>query len=285
MPQFDLANLPTITGLGNERVQASPFQFYLTGAENLRVTSCNSLTGVTVVVQARTFGRDGKAQWQAFRHTPNTDGTMKSSDFPMGECVIANLVVFAEGASPVIGQTFVQVKVILGDTGATMVLGTLVQGYITSKQERAWPGSPLQSSEDGGGYTRVVTGGALALATEWSVTVPAGRRWEPVAILAKLVCSATAVFRRPDLVVSNGANRVLFLQCLVTPGANNTCTPQWVQGASSALSTANEGPILSLPAGFSMLAGMSFSTSTVNLQAGDQYVSTSYIVREWLQIE
>jgi len=82
------------------RVIASPFQFYLDGADNLRIEGWNSLTGVSLQVYGRFFKDDGTVQvfQQVLALTANRLRTV--GDFAIVRGYLLNLVVTAVGASP-----------------------------------------------------------------------------------------------------------------------------------------------------------------------------------------
>lgn len=140
------------------RVIASPFQFYTTGEDNLRIVSSNSLAGVSLRVEARFIDPAGTISAQSWDHVPNSDRTPRTTDYRLGVGALLNLTVYASSGAPRIGQTFVMVQLIRGDAPAAIVLGTMLQGYVTAVQHLAWPGSPIQSSIEGGGYPRAIVG-------------------------------------------------------------------------------------------------------------------------------
>src|SRR5436853_135315 len=82
----------------------SPSQFYLTGEDRLRIVSANSVAGVALKLQVRTASLRGDIQAQSFDHTPATDRSVLSQEFPIGEGSLLNATVFVGTGSPFIGQ-------------------------------------------------------------------------------------------------------------------------------------------------------------------------------------
>lgn len=270
---------------GERGAIATPFQFYTSGAENLRIVSVNALAGVTIVVALRMLTEAPEPQWIRFTHTPNSDRTVKQTDHALGRGFILNAITYAEGATPRIGQTFVQIEVIGGLGGATMALGTLLQGYVTSTQKLAWPGSPIQSSIDGGGVIRVVTGTAPAAGAETSETVPTGARWQLLAWSASLTTSAAAGTRRPAIEFDDGATDILRSNSVLTLNASQGGQFRWTIGAWLETLIGAGGMGGGIPGETPLLAGHRIRTATVAMAAGDQWSAPLLLVREWLEAQ
>src|ERR1700752_1622750 len=182
----------TPTQSAGGRIIASPFQFFFDGNTNLRIEGRNSLTGVTLRMQGLFFTERSNLEWFTRDVALTNDRMRTAQDFGMGKGFLQTLVVTAVGAAPVIGQTFTRVTVILGLGGATLVLGTMLQGYVTSQQGLGWPGSPIRSSLEEGGYLRAFAGTAPAAGAVVSETVPSGARWQVRTVGVRLTTDATA---------------------------------------------------------------------------------------------
>ena len=266
------------------RLVAAPYQFVTTGEESLRVVSANSLAGVRIKLQGLRLNDRGENHPFAYDHIPNSDRTIVTTDHPIGIGGLLHLTAFVSGASPLVGQTFVIVQVIRGAGAAAIVLGTLLQGYVTSTQGLGWPGSPIQSSIEGGGYIRQVTGTMPAAGANISETVPAGCRWELQVLNVLLTTSAAAGNRTPFLFIDTPANVIAVSGQSGFVPASSTYYVQFATNEQCQALTAGgvlEAPI---PSPFALTAGQRFRTVTVNLAAGDQYVAPYYVVREWLEV-
>lgn len=278
--------IPAVAPTPTTQVIASPFQFYTSGAENLRVTSFNSLTGVIISVQGRRIDENNQLQWFSFTHVPNTDRTKATSDYPLGKGYILNLVVFASSGSPRVGQTFVQVKVIGGLSGQTYVLGTMLQGYITSSQELAWPGSPIQPSTIGGGYTRTILASNPSFGTDIVEVVPTGARWLLQAFNFTLLTDSTTVIRQAYIALWPGGIQVLDIGAVSTQSSGNNIGYNYVNpGAFFSPSLGTPSQIGILPRDMVLIAGSKISASAIELQPGDWPHSGVYVVEEWLEAQ
>lgn len=270
------------------KVIASPFQFYTTGEEFLRVTSANSLTGVTIAIHGRWLDLTQTVQATAWTHTPHNDRTLVTTDFPLGQGALLNLTVFASAGAPVIGQTFVIVQLVRGVGAAAIVLGTLLQGYVTGTQQLAWPGSPIQDSISGGGYIRFIQGtkpGVGQLVTE---TVPTGARWELLAIGVEFDPDATDATRDVVLAAAFPAIGNVFLipngQTAVAGDVGDLFT--WAQGVTPAKTSVQSfwgcAPV---PMRYIFAAGEEIGITRTNGGPSDQFQAPLLKVREWLEVQ
>lgn len=276
------------TALPGTGLLATPFQFVLTGSENLQVRSACSLAGVVVAIQGRLLQSDGSIVPIGFTHTPNSDRSIATQNFALGPGTLLTLTCFALNGAPISGQCFIQVQIIQGLTGATYVLGTLLQGYVTSFQCIAWPGSPIHSSLDGRGYTHVITIPNPAVDVGVSLTAPPNTRWRLQSFYCQIVTDATANVRFPLLILVSGGNNTAVFAMQVSFGASTACTLSFTSGAqigsahnvggTQVFLSASAGPGVELRAGD--LASLSWAGSGV----GDQLVNAAVTVEEWLEL-
>jgi len=275
---------PDVVAPAPERLAPSPRNFEFTGEESLRVTVTNSLGGVIVAVAYRFITREGNIIANTQTMIPASDRTSTSTEFALGNGYLLNLTVYAATGSPRRGQTFVRVQIIRGrDTSAT-VLGSIVQGYVTGNQDRAWPGSPLEGALEGDGYWRLVVGTTPAPGAEVFETVPTGARWELCGLETQLTSNAAAVTRIPNFVVASNAGFHVRVPPAGTSPANELRYYHWYAGLARVLSADADIIVSDLPAALILLAGHTLGTATSNLQAGDSFSAPRFIVREWLEV-
>lgn len=266
------------------RVIASPFQFATDENTNLRIVSANSQVGVVLAIHGRRLSARGEIEPFAFTHTPNTDRSVATQDFKLGAGALLNLSIFASSGAPLIGQTYVMAHLILGLTGATIILGQLLGGYCTAAQPLAYPGSPIQSSIEGGGYYRHITGTDPAAGTEFSETVPTGARWELLALRVTIACNATVAARRVNLHIDDGSTIYLTAPQTDSAGAGETMPTFWAVWSAFSPPPRPDTPIAQLPHGLILLAGHRLRSETDNLQAGDNLSAPQFTAREWLEV-
>lgn len=262
----------------------SPYNFLFTGEDTIRTTSHNAATGVVIAIQGRMWSAARGISTFGFTHTPNTDRSAKTELFQLGEGYLLNLSVFAQSGAPRMGQTFVRVQVIRGFSGATYVLGTLVQDYLTSNQDLAWPGSPIRKSNDGPGYPRLIDGTAPAAGAESVEVVPTGASWEILTILHEFTTSAAAADRIVHITATDGATDFLTIRSGFAPqAAGFTLRHHFAVGAPEQIPGDTVGIIRALPSSLVLRGGQSLETNTTGIQAGDQYGSPDTLVIERLE--
>lgn len=266
------------------RVTATPFQFVSTGEDSLRITSVSSLAGSKVKIQARRSNPDGTITADSWDHLPNSNRTAKTDDFSVAPGAILNLVVFENSGSVSYGQVFVVVQMIRGAGAAAIVLGTLIQGYITKSQALAWPGSPLTTSFEGPGLLREVAGAAPGAGANPVDQVPTNARWELLSYATQLTTAVAAGNRQAVLNLDNG---IIPLILSVNPGTQAPSVVQswyWAQGMLLSTVIALGGSVAGLPLRHIMLPGQRIRLTTSGLAAADQYTLPTFMVREWLVV-
>lgn len=265
------------------RLSPGVFPFYTTGEDNIRLLSYNGAAGVQLKVNARSLNSRGEAIADSWDHTPNTDRSVKASDFALSGTALLNITVFATAGTPQIGQTFVILQLVRGVGAAAIVLGTILQGYVTATQAIGFPGSPIQSSLDSGGYYRQVTGATPAAGNNIAEFCPTGARWQLTGLEFQFTANANPGVR--SLYVSwtmTGAS-VGRSAAVVTVNPGNGGTFDYVVGMPLTAPIAAGLNISGLPPDLIILAGGFFSVTIAGGAAGDQLSAPSYTLREWLE--
>lgn len=275
--------LPTPIASGRGGVIVSPFQFLLTGDDHLRVEAWNVAPGAALELSYRFAGVDGQiiAERQVL---PLTSDRMKvEHDFPMREGYLVNMAVFVTGGVSLVGQTFCCVKLIRGFTGATIVLGLLLQGGVGPEQGLAWPGSPIVSSHEYPPDVRTIVGTMPAVLTDFAETCPTGARWQLLNLRGALQASAGVGDRLALLRMTHSGALGTLLGPSKAVTAGQTIGHQWAANLplNPVLGTGESQQ--AFPRDLFLKAGDSFGSLTVGLLAGDQWSAPVYIVKEWLE--
>lgn len=266
------------------RVITSPFQFVTEGEDNLRVSSWNSLTGVRLQIAGRRFDEKGRLIPFVYDHMPTTDRTRTTTDFALGAGALVNLQVSPAAGAPLVGQTYVMVQLIRGFTGATIVLGTLLAGYVSVTQPLGWPGSPIVASTDGRGALRAFSGTNPLPGSNVQETVPANARWRLQSVSCLFSTAAGGAARLPVFgIISFAAYNV---QVFVTAGipASSTGYLLWAPGLTHDLFGGATYQYLNpLPVETFAQAGDQLSIGAENMQIGDNFDAPALVVEEWIQ--
>lgn len=262
----------------------SPYNFEFTTADALRLTVHNSQTGAVIAVHYRILTRDQGIHATVYQFGATADRLATAAEFVIGEGYLLNVTVFASAGSPRRGQTFVRLQVIRGRGEAATVLGTLVQGYVTGNQDRAWPGSPLEGSLEGDGYVRLVQGGDPA-GPEARDAVPTGARWELLSWQAVIFTDASGISRHINLTYDDGTVVYVRVTNPASIGPSKSSTIGFAQGLPLETVILGENNMGGLPRTLVLLAGHRISTLTSNVSLGDNYAQPQMLVREWLEAQ
>ena len=249
----------------------------------LRVTSYNAAANVVLNIRHRFVDCDGEIQASAETQTPNTDRSAKSTIIVTPEGWLLGGEIFASGAAPAIGQTFVIVEVVRGLGSSALALQVLAAGYLNAKQPLVFPNAMIGSSLDGGGALRSIAGTTPAAGAEISETVPTGARWQLLAFRYQLVTSATVANRQSTLLADDGTTNLWYAGGDPVQPASGTFLYSFGAGYTPFGAVPTNATGRSLPTPNFLGAGSRLKTQTLSIQAGDQYSNVQYLVREWLE--
>jgi hypothetical protein len=255
---------------------------YITGEDQLRLRSMNSVAGVVLALEGRVLRVDGTISPISAPHTPNTDRTLATSLHAVAEGWVQNLSVRASAGTPRRGQCYVWVDLVRGQTGAVQPLGTVLKGYATDTSGLAWPGGVNDDPTEGRGCIRRVEGSNPAAGAEFLETVPTNARWRLLGVKVDLVTDATAANRELVLTLDDGANVLAEIPAGVNHTASQNRTYSFFIGAqrgagATALVVNNALPDAML------MGGYRIQSETRNLQAGDDYGAPRLWVEEWIE--
>lgn len=260
-----------------------PGAFFCDGNYSLAINSWNALAGVAITVRVRWLTADGRLTDSDFQHTPNTNRTKATTVVPLGVGFALNVMVFASTGAPLRGQTFIQIQLVRGLTGVLLPVATLLQDYVTAVQAVAWPGSPIRSSIEGGGFPRTIVGAAPAAGANINEAVPTGARWLLRSFFSNLVTSAVVANRVIQLAAFNGANVKAFSPSTVNQVASKNWAYSWSQGLVLATRADNNAYAIPWIMNLPLLAGETLQTQTSGIDAGDQWSAPNYAVEELLE--
>jgi hypothetical protein len=280
------APLPlSIAGVPPQAWIAQPAPFYLTGEEELQLTSLANVAGVTLTIAGRILRPDNTISRIAFTHAPNSNRTTATKIVPLSEGWLLGLTVRATAGTPPFGSVWVAFDLLLGQSNATQVMQTLGAGFCTTNTPFQLPFGVNMLPLDGPGNLRSITGTTPGAGAEISETVPTGARWEPLAFRFQLATSATVANRGKILTFDDGANEYHRVESNANQAASSTFFYAHAQGHSAGSTGVGATVMNHLPGNFRMGAGHRIRTSTGGIQVGDQYSAVQYLVREWLTAE
>jgi hypothetical protein len=273
---------PVLPGRG---LVASSFQYYLTGDESLRVETLNTLgpSDVPVVdVGVRLWREDDRAIIvERERHVGNFL-TLSRADYALPAGALLNLRLSTASALVVYGNLFVRAQLIRGAGPSADVIGTLTQGYLSPQNDRAWPGSPIESMHDSLGVVTFANFVFVA-GPSLSLPVPAGVRWRLMSGHFDFQAFAAGVNRELFVVIADAVGNRVWV------GANGViCAPGNAAGVAFGAGVAPSAIVslgqshLPLPVDLDLSAGMTLQITVGNANINDLFLGSRVMVRQWM---
>ncbi len=271
---------------GDGRPLLEPGALFVDGNYALRFNAWCSVAGVTLALRSRFLRNgDGELVDSADQLTPTSDRLLSTGQLQLGVGFPLNVMVFALGGAPTVGQCFIQVQIVHGIGPATVVLATVLQGYVTGTQSLSWPGSPIQSSLDSFGALVNVGPTNPAAGADAVVTVPVNTRWQVVSVTAQFNAGAGVGNRNPSLIYTDASPHTFMRSPFVT---NVTTATTWLFAWMSGFGAQVANPLnriaLSLPEPGVLLAGGTVQTETFGILPADQWAGVFVSAREWLDV-
>jgi hypothetical protein len=154
------------------------------------------------------------------------------------------------------------------------------QGFIGTNASNGWPGTPAKEITDGPGTLILIAGATPGLGAEISEIVPSQRRRTLLSFRARLTTSATVANRFPSFLISDGVNTAYRVGTNVAQAASIADAYCLSPGASFYNDT-NTNFLIPAPTLIQLRTSLRILTSTVGIQAGDQWDQVQYLVLEW----
>lgn len=176
------------------------------------------------------------------------------------------------------GETYVKVSLRVNQT----VVALLFSDYVTDAGAPVFPSGKVESSVNGTGLIRLITGTNPAADTEISEAVPTGALWRLLMFSATLVADANAANRAVSLRFSDGTTEFIILTNDENQLANETRAYHWFVGSRT---TASIGGVVNseIPRKLLLPAGFTIDTFTVSRQVGDNWSAPQFLIEEWIQ--
>ncbi len=259
-----------------------PSAWYFSSEDSLRVIVRTAIA-VTVTMEGRFL--DWKDVIHPFVQTVVPTATDRSANlflFPQTYGWLMNLTARVTSGTPETGQTFVHARIVRGQGAAAINIGTIMQGYVTTSLDLAYPGSPIVSSIAPPGLLTSLAITAPAAGAEWSITVPTRARWNPLAVNYTLTTAVAVANRESALIIDDGANLLVQAPSRSTQAASLAVVYSWFRTPTPGAGTQDTSVVGPLP-DLRLAAGMRLRSLTKNLQAADQYSNLRLLTEEWIE--
>lgn len=266
----------------NSQQVAPPSRVYITKDDKLYIAIQNSLTGQGVGVTLRILLPNGQVVYCNYAPTITTDRSVQTTVFDLPEGFLMSLI--AGGAPTTVrGQTYVNISLRRGQPLASPSGDEeLVAGYIEGNYFLSWPETVTEPKASGMGNIRSITGTAPAAGAEISETVPTNARWRLHLFRAILTSSVAVANRVPQFIIDDGTNNLWQIEAAAVQAASLTIGYNFGAIGSRAPRAVSSNEADPIPPNLILLPGYRLRTSTIAIQAADQYAAPQYQVEEWL---
>jgi hypothetical protein len=257
-----------------------PSQVYVSVGDDIVVGGASSVAGETVTFSYRLLRFDGELVLGQFQLALPADRSLKVYRESLAEGFLLSVSCKAAAATTR-GQTFVRVFLTDPALGAGQPSYMLMADYVTTAMAPAHPNGRVLSPPEGPGNLKAFIVGAPAPGADWQLTVPTNARWRIETVRADLATSAAAGNRTPRLFFgyggpSSGSYAPIASQA---PGTSFTYAAANTTEYNTPASLTSAWP---LPANLVLLAGMTIQSTTIGLDAADQWSGIAVYVEEWL---
>lgn len=278
-PSTNIQSIPPSTAFQPKNVP--PVQYiYVRAPEQLVVVLATNATGQQVQVTYRYLTPENEIKEGKIVTIPLTAGGVLTLPIPVTESWILSislqcLVSVANGQ-----WTFAQVQLARSPNFTSLDYGLIWEGYIPLNTATGWPGIASKEITDGPGVLRSIVGSIPGVGVEISETVPAFRNWNLIAFHVALNTSVTVANRTPNVLIDDGVNLLLNSGSGFSQTASLSIDYYYAGGMFRG-DNLNGSVGITAPNLIPLKAGYRIRTSTLNIQANDQWQAPKYLVREW----
>jgi hypothetical protein len=270
---------------GGARIVASPFQFLVTGEDNLRVRAWNSSDGSPYAITGRIRLDDGTLQVFTHTITPTSDRAANEYLFPLGTGFVLNVTVESLDATVARGECYVSLELVRGFSGAIATLGTLAANYVAGALPLAWPGTAVENPLEGRGAYSVIPGAPPGPGAQLSYTVPAHARWHLHQLYCRLTANGVVGVRRAILQGSDAAAQQRWVS--VAPYQQNALEVvdyTWMPGMAHETTLLPGTTTAGLPWPHELIPGSILQTFVAGGTGGDAWGAPILCIEEWIDI-
>jgi hypothetical protein len=214
-----------------------------------------------------------------YNQTTNSDRSKQTSTFQLPEFPLG-FTIFSETSGLERGECYIQIDLIADGTK----IQTLCQGYVSDIFSPSM--GYLEDSLNGSGKSYVYTGTDPGANTEISITVPTNTVWEISNVAVLLTQSGAGSTTREVNWKINDADGNNIYQSSAGTGSSSASgdAPHLFSGYGTRGIVSQSSYSSPMPNLFRLTGGMTITTSTANLQSGDNYKPPNVLIKnEWIK--
>lgn len=262
------------------RAVQPPSDLYVQVGDALEVTACTDTFNEVITVSYRLLRPDGVLVNGQFIFPIAAAYTPQSFSEPLAEGFLLSLAVSAAQATTR-GQTFVRAFLTSSGSGSGVPVSTLMADYVTKQMTPAAPNGRVIGPTEGPGVVYPSNIANPPIGQEFTIHVPLNARWNPLSVAATLITSGAAGNRNAGIRITQGTNDNLYIGSNLPSGPGTALRFYWMPGIQPY--TDGSGHVfLPLPTFTRIISNFEIASTTLALQAGDQWSNIQFSVEEWL---
>lgn len=279
-PSANIQTRPRAVQITAQSVQPT-LRLYTQDEDVLQFAAIANFNGAQVNFGLRWLMPDGQIIPQIVTLNVPTSGVLSFLQTNCPEGYLLTAAMFAPTSLSNSQWIWASASILRGGIQGANTFDNFLMGYLTHEYSPSFPDWPPQRPSDGAGTIVSTSPGNPAAGADFSVTVPNNRRWQLIAIRGALTASAAVANRFPAIVLDDGANQVFLsrINVATTAGQSNGFT--WAPTVQPYTDTQSNF-LLPLPSPVFLASGYHVKSSTLNLQAGDQWSNIQLLVSEWV---
>jgi len=273
----------------NTRAQVivSPYQMPIGDEDSFRLNAAANGSGVIISADYRWLSPDGTIQVNSRTLSVPATRTVAEAEFRTGEGYLLSVVIRTTGELAPFTLCYVSLELIRGFTGARIVMGQIIGGYVTNRHGLAWPGTPIIDSLEGPGVSVGAAVGSSPAGTEPTLVVPLGAFYRVHSLVSSFVAGAAAANRFLYAQKIGNADISWLIANLTPMTANQGGTATWAPGLPLNSVNYSAGGYVQtngLPEQVPLRPGEFITLGALNMQAADQFARADFEYTEWLQV-
>lgn len=276
---------PALAPRVTSEFRASLLQIPIFGDEHLLYQFVNLNT--TTPVQVGIIGRLWSDQTREVKYFSDLQtmvaGGSVAQTFTLERGALLTLAARVATDNIQLGEVWGRVLLTKGRTGAVTFPATVLQGYIGTFNDLAWPGSPIQDLHEGKGVIRYRTWTQFSPSI-LEITVPADRRWRILTGQVVLITDANPGNRLVEVQIEHAGNVVFAAEASPPHPANTSRSynlqPSITASAQMSVNSHAVGFVPDLEVVGGDIVRMRADEGTL-FSAGDTFQGRSLTVREW----
>jgi len=234
----------------------------------------------TIIMRGRVLRADGQVTAFEFRQPFTAAAGNQEFTYSLVQGFLLDLVVFRDVPGINRGQVFVQVGLARGGIVNDQGVAVLVSDYLAGGAYLSWPFGNIQPSCNGQGAIISQSQGNPSAGADFVYTVPTGVRQRVLSVVFTLTTSASVATREVSLIIDDSVNVLGEFNASASQAASLVTV--YTGSAAPYAPTTNTLVVgIPLPPDVRLIPAWRLRSSTLNIQAADQYSAIRLLIEQW----